>query len=81
MYREQLHPNQYVQSIVNEWPQSKAVFFALETACIGCPLARFCTLADVADTYQLSPDLLLEKIQSAIQVNLTIQSGGPHDNQ
>jgi len=71
--------DQYVQTVVNDMPASAAVFFALETACVGCQLARFCTLADVAATYQISPDLLLGKIQAAIRENLSIQPGGFHE--
>ena len=71
--------DQYVQTVVNDMPASAAVFFALETACVGCHLARFCTLADVADTYQISPELLLAKIQTAIRENLSIQPGGFHE--
>ncbi len=71
--------DQYVQTILNDMPASAVVFFALETACVGCQLARFCTLADVAATYQISPDLLLVKIQAAIRENLSTQPGGIHE--
>ncbi len=71
--------DQYVQTVLDDLPALAAVFFALETACVGCQLARFCTLADVAVTYQISPDQLLGKIQAAIRENLSIQPGGFHE--
>ncbi len=70
--------DQYVQTVLDDLPALAAVFFALETACVGCQLARFCTLADVAVTYQISPDQLLGKIQ-AVRENLSFQRGGFHE--
>jgi len=73
--------NQYVQSVLNDWPQTKSVFIGLGTACVGCELARFCSLADVAATYQLSPEFLLKKIQEETVDNLSFQAGGSYDIQ
>ncbi len=41
------------------------VFIKYRTSCVGCPLARFCTLADVARTYGLPIDSLLADLEQA----------------
>jgi hybrid cluster-associated redox disulfide protein len=59
------------KSIVSELlaahPQAVAVFLALRTSCVGCHLARFCMLADVARHYELPVQDLLNKLQASIQ--------------
>jgi hybrid cluster-associated redox disulfide protein len=56
------------KSTVNELlaahPQTAMVFLALRTSCVGCYLARFCTLEDVARTYELTVQDLLERLTS-----------------
>jgi hybrid cluster-associated redox disulfide protein len=59
------------KSTVNELlaahPQAAAIFLALRTSCVGCYLARFCTLEDVARDYKLPVPDLLNKLQASIQ--------------
>ena len=43
-----------VEEILRRWPGTYAVFTANKTKCVGCFMQQFCTLKDVADTYQLS---------------------------
>jgi hybrid cluster-associated redox disulfide protein len=56
------------KSTVNELlaahPQAAMVFLALRTSCVGCYLARFCMLEDVARTYELPMQDLLERLTS-----------------
>lgn len=59
---------QSVQEVLNEWPQSADVFTEFKTACIGCYLARFCTLKEVAATYDLQAQTFLRKLMEAIQI-------------
>lgn len=58
------------KSTVNELlaahPQA-AIFLALRTSCVGCYLARFCTLEDVAREYKLPVRDLLNKVEASIQ--------------
>jgi hypothetical protein len=70
--RPQLH--QSVHQVLNDWPRTAGVFVTLKTACVGCYLARFCTLADVAATYHLSSDTLMEKFEQATQEPATVNS-------
>ena len=41
------------------------VFIRRHTTCVGCDLARFCTLRDVAQAYSLPLDDLLEELEQA----------------
>jgi hypothetical protein len=59
--------HQSAQEVLQEWPQTAGAFQALGTACLGCLLARFCTLGDVAATYRIPAQTLVERIQLAIQ--------------
>ena len=42
-----------VDEVLSKWPNSYSAFAALKTKCIGCLLQKFCTLRDVAETYQI----------------------------
>lgn len=61
----QLHTS--VLETLKDWPETASVFRARQTACIGCYLARFCSLQDVADTYHIQPKEWMEQIGKAIQ--------------
>ena len=64
-----------VLETLKDWPETASVFLARQTACIGCYLARFCSLQDVADTYHVQPEELMEAMYKAIQdSNLLIRS-------
>jgi hypothetical protein len=41
------------------------VFIDRKTACVGCYLSRFCTLEDVAKTYEFPVDEFLGELQRA----------------
>jgi hypothetical protein len=69
----QLHTS--VLEALNDWPETASLFRMFKTACIGCYLARFCSLQDVADTYHILPEELMEAVRKATQdSNLLIRS-------
>jgi hybrid cluster-associated redox disulfide protein len=55
-----------VQQIMQTYPKTISVFLALKTNCVGCPLERFCTLAEVAAAYEMSLETLQEKLCQAL---------------
>jgi hypothetical protein len=55
-----------VQEVIDHWPRASAALQQLKTACLGCCLARFCTLADVSATYQIPIKELRGRFQEAI---------------
>ncbi len=57
-----------VDKILQRWPQAFSVFMKNKTKCVGCFMQPFCTLQDVADTYQLSLEQLIDEIKNTPNV-------------
>ena len=55
-----------VAAVLNACPQAGHVFIALGTDCVGCYLARFCTLKEVAGHYDLSLDVVMEAFTQVV---------------
>ena len=53
-----------VDKVLQKWPQAFSVFMKNKTKCVGCFMQRFCTLKDVAETYQLSLEKLIEDLEN-----------------
>jgi hypothetical protein len=60
-----------VDEVFSNWPSTYVVFSALKTSCIGCLLQRFCTLRDVAETYQIPFHELTGELEKHIQHSIT----------
>jgi hybrid cluster-associated redox disulfide protein len=56
-----------VAEVLETWPETVKVFQTLKTACVGCVMAPFDTLADVARIYELELDTVMEALHQAIQ--------------
>jgi hybrid cluster-associated redox disulfide protein len=56
-----------VEKAFASFPGAAGVFLAFRTGCVGCPLARFCTLEDVARVYELPLQDLLGKLRGTLQ--------------
>ena len=56
-----------VDKVLQKWPIAFSVFMKYKTKCPGCFMQQFCTLKDVADTYQLSLENLIDEINDASQ--------------
>jgi hybrid cluster-associated redox disulfide protein len=52
-----------VSEILEQWPDTVSVFQDLKTACVGCAMAPFDTMADVAQSY----DLELAELMTALE--------------
>jgi hybrid cluster-associated redox disulfide protein len=48
--------------VMKAYPDTVFVFLALKTDCVGCGLARFCTVEQVAAAYKLQLESFLEKL-------------------
>jgi len=66
----QLHSSVY--EVLTSWPETARMFRAFKTACVGCYLARFCTLQDVADTYYIQPETLMEAVCKTTQDSIPL---------
>jgi hybrid cluster-associated redox disulfide protein len=53
-----------VDKVLQRWPQAFSVFMKYKTKCPGCFMQPFCTLKDVAETYQIPPQELILEIES-----------------
>ena len=56
-----------VEEVLETWPETVAVFQALKTACVGCSMAPFDTLSDVARIYELDLGTIIEVLHQALQ--------------
>lgn len=56
-----------VEAVFKASPNVGSVFIKYKTDCVGCFLARFCTLAEVADVYELDLQSFLNDLQRAYQ--------------
>jgi hypothetical protein len=59
---------------------TSSVFLRHKTACVGCYLARFCTLRDVANTYRLSPEVFLSELEQAAMPDPSFPTGAHNEN-
>ena len=63
-----------VADVLERWPEAVVVFQKLRTACVGCAMASFDTLEDVADIYHFDPAyitaLLSEIIDDRAEANV-----------
>lgn len=51
-----------VEKALSANPRSVEAFQAFRTNCVGCHMARFCTLADVARIYRLPLRQVLDRL-------------------
>lgn len=51
-----------VDQVLQVCPQAFSVFMRHRTKCPGCFMQQFCTLKEVADTYQLPVEELIDEI-------------------
>jgi hybrid cluster-associated redox disulfide protein len=63
-----LSANWTAAQVMKTYPQAVSVFIALKTNCVGCHLDRFCSLEEVAASYEISPELLLQELNKVIQI-------------
>jgi hypothetical protein len=55
-----------VESFLKSEPKAVVLFIDWHTACVGCGFARFCTLKDVMNTYQLDEKLFTEDLAKIV---------------
>lgn len=56
-----------VADVLDCWPQTAPVFMRYRLACVGCSLARFELITDVAAIYGINPAGFLHELQQAIE--------------
>jgi hybrid cluster-associated redox disulfide protein len=56
-----------VAEVMERWPQTIPFFFRYRMACVGCPIAPFETLVEVAAIYGLDEGRFLSELEQTIQ--------------
>jgi hypothetical protein len=62
---QQISQNWIVSETLRRHPGTSRVFLEKETFCVGCYMARFCTLGDVAQAFGLETETLVAEIDQA----------------
>lgn len=73
MKPQQISQNWTVSEVLQKYPGTSRVFLDRKTLCLGCYMARFCSLKDVAQVYSLETETLVSEIQQAT-INKTYQN-------
>ncbi len=55
-----------IAELLRHYPQAAAVFLKHRTACVGCMMSRFETLAEVAHNYAIDPARLVSEIKTFV---------------
>ena len=55
-----------VADVLNRWPETVPVLLNRQMGCVGCTMAPFEILADVANNYRLRCDRLIGELEDAI---------------
>ena len=58
--------NMTVAEVLEKWPETVTVFQEFKTACVGCVMAPFDTMADVARIYKMELSVLLEALHAVV---------------
>jgi hybrid cluster-associated redox disulfide protein len=67
MNNQLLGPRTTVAETLGQMPQASRIFMQYHTGCVGCFLARFCTLKEMADAYKIDLPLFLDALQCSTQ--------------
>ena len=66
MDTQTIHKDMIVEDVFDKWPPTVKIFIKNRMACVGCPMARFTTVADAATIYDLSLPTFLHELADAI---------------
>ena len=60
---QQISQSWTVSDVLQNCPGTSRVFIEKKTLCLGCYMARFCTLSEVARVYRIDTEKLVHEIQ------------------
>lgn len=55
-----------VDEVLRRWPQTAQVFRDYALACLGCAIAPFCEISNVATIYNIPVETLIADLKAAI---------------
>ena len=56
-----------IADVLARWPQTVSVFLRHHMICVGCGMARFETLSEIASVYDLDLNGLLHELRQVIE--------------
>jgi hypothetical protein len=62
-----------VEAILSKWPKTFTVFRNRNTDCIGCLLQKFCSIQDVAESYEVPAQNLIHELEKCVDENYPSQ--------
>jgi hybrid cluster-associated redox disulfide protein len=62
---EQISAAARIEHVVTRYPATVSVFLRWRMHCVGCPIARFETIADACRIYRRPADRLVAELQAA----------------
>ena len=57
-----------IESILGKWPKASRVFISNRMGCVGCSFAKFHTVQDACEIYQLDKGLVLGQMQGLLRI-------------
>jgi hypothetical protein len=64
-----LHSQLTVEAVLTKWPRTFVVFRIRNTDCIGCLLQKFCSIQDVAESYEVTAQDLISDLEKCVMEN------------
>jgi hypothetical protein len=64
-----LHSQLTVEAVLTKWPSTFVVFRIRNTDCIGCLLQKFCSIQDVAESYEVPAQDLISDLEKCVKEN------------
>jgi hybrid cluster-associated redox disulfide protein len=61
--------NMTVAEVLEKWPETVTVFQEFKTACVGCVMAPFDTMDDVARIYEMDLSDLIEALDAVVSAD------------
>ncbi len=66
MEQPKLEANLIVADVLARWPQTISIFMRHRMACVGCAMAPFETLAEVAAIYNIDLNCFLTELEQVV---------------
>ena len=57
-----------VEQVLIAYPELSHTFIQLKLDCVGCYLERFCTIRDIAQSYSLELEVLMDALNKTISI-------------
>jgi len=56
-----------IAEVLQRWPKTAEIFNQYNTACVGCPISEYCTMATAVEAYGLDGPSFLADMKKTIE--------------